>query len=29
VDARTNLRDFQHQLRSSEVYYALKGGWTS
>jgi L-arabinose isomerase len=28
VDARTNLRDFQHQLRSSEVYYALKSGWT-
>jgi L-arabinose isomerase len=29
VDARANLREFQHQLRSSEVYYALKSGWTS
>jgi L-arabinose isomerase len=29
IDAQTNLRDFQHQLRSSEVYHALKNGWMS
>jgi L-arabinose isomerase len=29
IDAKTNLRDFQQQLRNSEVYYALKGGWAS
>ncbi|MFO1502001.1 MAG: L-arabinose isomerase [Verrucomicrobiota bacterium] len=28
IDAKTNVRDFQHQLRSNEVYYALRKGWT-
>ncbi len=28
IDAKTNLRDFQHQLRNNEVYYALRKGWT-
>ena len=27
IDAQTNLRDFQRQLRNSEVYYALNRGW--
>jgi L-arabinose isomerase len=28
IDAKTNVREFQQQLRSNEVYYALKRGWT-
>ena len=28
IDAKTNLRDFQQQLRNNEVYYALNKGWT-
>jgi L-arabinose isomerase len=27
IDAKTNLRDFQQQLRNNEVYYALSKGW--
>jgi L-arabinose isomerase len=27
IDARTNVRDFQQQLRNSEVYYALRRSW--
>jgi L-arabinose isomerase len=27
IDAKTNVRDFQQQLRNNEVYYALKKGW--
>jgi L-arabinose isomerase len=27
IDAQTNLRDFQQQLRNNEVYYALSKGW--
>ncbi len=29
VDAQTNLREFQQQLRNNEIYYALRKGWTS
>ena len=29
IDAKTNVRDFQQQLRNNEVYYALSKGWTS
>jgi L-arabinose isomerase len=29
IDARTNVRDFQQQLRNNEVYYALRRGWTT
>ncbi len=28
IDEKTNLRDFQQQLRNNEVYYALRKGWT-
>jgi L-arabinose isomerase len=28
IDAKANVRDFQQQLRSNEVYYAIKKGWT-
>jgi L-arabinose isomerase len=28
IDAKTNHRDFQQQLRNNEVYYALRKGWT-
>jgi L-arabinose isomerase len=28
IDAKTNPRDFQQQLRNNEVYYALRKGWT-
>jgi L-arabinose isomerase len=28
IDAETNLRNFQQQLRNNEVYFALKKGWT-
>ena len=28
IDATTNVRDFQQQLRNNEVYYALRKGWT-
>jgi L-arabinose isomerase len=28
IDAKTNLREFQQQLRNNEVYYALNKGWT-
>jgi L-arabinose isomerase len=28
IDAKTNVRDFQQQLRNNEVFYALKKGWT-
>ena len=28
IDAKTNVRDFQQQLRNNEVYYALKRGLT-
>ncbi|MCL4178414.1 MAG: L-arabinose isomerase [Verrucomicrobia bacterium] len=29
IDAKTNVRDFQQQLRNNEVYYALARGWAS
>ncbi len=29
IDARTNVRDFQQQLRNNEVYYAMSKGWLS
>jgi L-arabinose isomerase len=28
IDEKTNVRDFQQQLRNNEVYYALRKGWT-
>jgi len=28
IDAQTDLRGFQQQLRNNEVYYALRKGWT-
>ncbi len=28
IDANTNVREFQQQLRNNEVYYALRKGWT-
>lgn len=28
IDAKTNVRDFQQQLRNNELYYALSKGWT-
>jgi L-arabinose isomerase len=28
IDAKTNVREFQQQLRNNEVYYALRKGWT-
>jgi L-arabinose isomerase len=29
IDAKTNVREFQQQLRNNEVYYALSRGWTT
>ena len=29
IDAKTNVRDFQQQLRNNEVYYAMRGGFIS
>ncbi|MGO8676748.1 MAG: hypothetical protein ACLQVX_12860 [Limisphaerales bacterium] len=28
IDAKTNVREFQQQLRTNEVHYALRKGWT-
>jgi L-arabinose isomerase len=27
IDAKTNVREFQQQLRNSKVFYTLKKGW--
>jgi L-arabinose isomerase len=29
IDADTNVREFQQQLRNNEVYYAMRKGWVS